>query len=95
MSNPKLRKRRTKAYEEQNGLCYYCRRPMLFFDIIPKGFISPRLCTLEHLRDRCDPNRGKKNHEGKREIYRVAACYECNQKQAIKTQKQANKRKST
>lgn len=84
MPSPKrIKERRAKLYEEQNGLCYYCKGPMLLIEWQSNGKdknkpTPPDLCTLEHLFDRNDPIARKQNQDKKRW---AAACYKCNNKQ--------------
>lgn len=74
-------KRLLRLYERQNGECYYCREKMLSptvwracFSAKMKGKDIPcNLCTLEHLDDRLEAQRGM--IKGERT---VAACRKCN-----------------
>lgn len=72
----------------QDGLCHYCREPMVLPDPYPeqKSQIGmPRLCTIEHLRDRYDPRRHEPTVPGERR--RVGACRGCNQGLSLRRQK--------
>lgn len=75
-TNDKEFQQKVNRFDEQNGLCYYCKDPML---LMPRGFqgIYPmNACTREHLDDRYDPTRGK---SVKGTIRVVAACKRCNE----------------
>lgn len=65
---------RTRLFYDQNGLCYWCRKPMRLVERPDPNDTSPRMCTLDHRFGRGDPERGK--HPGKR--INVAACRACN-----------------
>lgn len=78
MRSTDIRQRlRKKKYLEQEGLCYYCCGPMIFFDKYPKGGgpTIKNMVTLEHL---CIGVLGEKKDNKKT----VAACASCNQAQA-------------
>ena len=72
----KRRRQLLRLFEQQKGLCHYCKSEMV---IMPVGHIQeknspPNRATLEHLDHKLDPNRGKHNGECRR----VAACWKCN-----------------
>ena len=72
----KYRRQRRALYSRQDGLCYYCERPMILIEMDWQGVTPPdNLCTTEHLDDKYDVRRGK-NVNGK--YRRVAACRACN-----------------
>jgi hypothetical protein len=73
------RERRRVAFAEQGGLCWWCRRPMVWIEKPQPHEHPPRMCTLEHLRTRAHPGRLEPAKGQKR---RVAACYECNHTRA-------------
>ncbi|WP_414463376.1 HNH endonuclease [Hyphomicrobium sp. DY-1] len=61
--------RRAQLFQEQEGLCFYCREPMM-----PKPFlrpIAPRALTLEHLTPLSEGGSRRFPNE-------VAACNHCN-----------------
>ena len=73
----RLRARRIKCWIRQGGLCYHCRRPTQL--VMVDGRPTDALATLEHLRDRLDPERGK--DDGRE--HTVMACFDCNHKRGI------------
>lgn len=73
-----LKRIRNQRFDEQDGLCYYCKRPMVReIEYIPGGGQPHNLCTLEHLTDRLDPRRWDKNTKESPRRY-AAACARCN-----------------
>jgi hypothetical protein len=80
MPRTKISSLRLLAYRSQNGLCYYCERPMWFADAkdfrrrynLTRAEARALRCTAEHLRARCDG--------GSDEAANIAAaCLHCNQ----------------
>jgi hypothetical protein len=70
--------RRKKAYHRQDGKCIWCGEEMLFIEHIPPRIMKnapDNLCTLEHLDDRYNPNRGTYPVG---EIRVGASCKKCN-----------------
>jgi 5-methylcytosine-specific restriction endonuclease McrA len=68
---------RNRRFDEQGGLCYYCKRPMIRGPLDVTGKKQPNLlCTLEHLIDRLNPSRWDENHNSEKRY--VAACAQCN-----------------
>ncbi len=84
-SSPTIKKRRTELFNEQKGLCHYCKEPMLLIEWKSNSKESkhkptpPDLCTLEHLFDRNDKIARRRNPKGEKRW--VAACFACNNKQ--------------
>lgn len=77
-----IRRLRKKHYHKQEGLCYYCKGPMIFIEEYPKNVpIIRNMITLEHL---CVPVLGERKNNKKT----VAACASCNQAQASKQQQE-------
>ena len=76
MANNTASKRRQLArlFKIQNGLCFWCRKPMTLERPQRHQKPNPRMATIEHLDDRFAPWRGKFSGE----LRRVVACYECN-----------------
>lgn len=61
-----------RLFLEQEGLCFYCRRPMqLPDDANMRAPLPPDRVTIEHLYAATDDRRVRK--------YIVAACHACNQ----------------
>jgi len=81
-TNSQYRKRiREKRFRQQNGLCYYCKQPMVLNPQVQRHTKHPpNQCTIEHLYDRFHPMRGKS--PGKTNL--VAACWKCNNEQSQK-----------
>lgn len=67
--------KRARLFKRQRGLCHWCKKPMRLMKPPPK-MTAPilDLCTLDHLDDRYNQERG--NHF--REYRVVAACWGCN-----------------
>lgn len=82
MISERRKRRKTRLFEMQGGLCYYCKKPMLLsfehYKHSPKN-----LATFEHLDSRLSSERGK--HQGERRV--VLACWECNNNQAREVEK--------
>lgn len=76
MTTKRKRKRRRRAYDQQNGLCWWCSRPMRDMDGVEAHELLPDACTLEHLRTVRDPKR-REPADGQT-IRTVAACRERN-----------------
>jgi hypothetical protein len=72
----KRRRQLQRLFNEQGGLCFYCRQAMVITPHGPGKKVDPRKATTEHLDDRFNPVRGK--HGGSGAVRHVAACYECN-----------------
>lgn len=73
-----IRERREKLFDEQGGLCHWCKCQMVIDpESYARGGQLPRnTCTLDHLVHRMDPRRmypagGEKRY--------VAACLGCNE----------------
>lgn len=87
MGGLKLKKRRKKLFEKQNGLCHYCKCKMIHMFDVPQTMTKPyNLCTIEHLRDRFDPTRQEPNCTN--EQRQVAACNKCNHKRNKQREKE-------
>ncbi len=82
MSTARHRRQVRALSQRQHGRCYWCDVEML--PPGPDGGKKPdsRQCTLDHLDDRFNPERGK--HPG--EIRRVAACWHCNHTRGVESQ---------
>lgn len=87
-------RRRKNAFKEQNGLCFWCKLPMVllenFSDFRQKKNPPPaNVCTLDHLYEYNDPMR-KEGRLSNGTLYKnVAACITCN------NDRSAPRRKST
>lgn len=73
-----LRQLRSRAFERQHGLCFYCGLPMWLTSSdeitclgVPSGAATPMQCTAEHLIARKDGGRDTSDNI-------VAACVLCN-----------------
>jgi len=76
----KYRRQRRNMFNRQDGLCHYCKRPMILLEIDWQGTRPPdNLCTTEHLDDKYDVRRGKGVNG---QFRRVAACRACNQERS-------------
>jgi hypothetical protein len=75
----RIRRRRCALFEQQGGLCYWCKGEAVLMDGQNfHGVGQPKnLATLDHLRDRYDPTRREPSNGEPRY---VMACYDCNQK---------------
>lgn len=73
MSTEKNRRRRIELFNKQQGLCYWCRRPMHLVRKPGGGRCSSDTCTLDHVYDKWNPMR---TPDGGYE--NVAACFKCN-----------------
>jgi len=75
------RRARRLRFVEQDGLCWWCAKPMIWVDVVPmptkETKPDPATCTLEHLYPKGHPRRGAMN--GGFERRWVAACFKCNQ----------------
>lgn len=81
----KSKAQRRRKFRLQGGRCFWCKRPMILEPPHVNGQkMDPRTCTLDHLRDRYDPDRGKPT----REMCLVAACLECNNRRGAMSQAQ-------
>jgi hypothetical protein len=61
-----------RAFMRQDGLCFWCRRPMDPASAGQDGVCSPRTMTADHLEQVWEGGRTVPGNV-------VAACYECNQ----------------
>lgn len=73
----KIKNLRLKAFQHQQGCCWYCGVQMWHHDPaelpgIPAKSASRLRCTAEHLQARCDGGRDEASNV-------VAACEHCNQ----------------
>ena len=84
MNRKQKRRKKTKLFQEQDGLCWYCKTEMILIFESPKPKVpSPlNMATFEHLDDRFNQERG--SHTGKRRI--VLACNQCNHAQGKQRQ---------
>jgi hypothetical protein len=80
--NKRLRRQLEKLFEQQKGLCHWCKKPMrLRAEGSKKGIPDPPdIATTEHLDDKNSPLRGK--FQG--QIRHVAACRKCNNERGVK-----------
>lgn len=68
------RRRRIQLHKQQQGLCYYCLRPMVNPEYGPAdGVCTDDQCTVEHL---ATQHEGKRSKRALKNI--VVACYRCN-----------------
>lgn len=74
LNSKKARRRRENAFREQDGLCWYCKQPMVIRVLEPGTRPPDDTCTLEHLRPRGHPDRRPSDYKAN-----VAACWLCNQ----------------
>lgn len=65
------RRKIIRLYEQQEGLCFYCKSPMALEPRPADGKVASNLATIEHLTPR---SRGGTL----RDSNTVAACYQCN-----------------
>ena len=70
------RKRRTKLYHAQEGLCHWCGVKMIYLKKIPPRDTRPEMCTVDHLYARGNPKRYENPRPGEKKW--VAACLKCN-----------------
>ena len=84
MDRKKKHKKKRKLFQEQNGLCWYCKTEMILIFEKPKAKVpSPsNMATFEHLDDRFNQERGTRT--GERRI--VLACNQCNHAQGKQQQ---------
>lgn len=88
------RNTRKRLYDAQEGLCYYCKGPMVLVEFPSdqnKSKTIKNMCTIEHL---IIPVLG----ESKKGAQLVAACAKCNQDKAREYEKRfykEHKRRST
>lgn len=68
---------------QQNGLCWWCRRPMCLVVGFHVKDRPKNMATFEHMDSRLSPNRGDGNWRKKN----VAACRECNERRAASEQR--------
>jgi hypothetical protein len=68
-----IRQFRTKLFEEQGGLCHWCKKPMRLVLGIPPQKNMGDVATFEHLSDRLSPGGRKRDRESI-----VASCSDCN-----------------
>lgn len=85
MTASRNQKKRKWLFRHQRGLCHWCKKPMRLLTLPKQNKeIIRDLCTLDHLDDRYDPQRGQ--FSGERRI--VAACWQCNFERNEKRQKE-------
>ena len=73
---------KSRLYVQQNGYCFWCWEPMLFFWLPTDGANQPEnLATIDHFYSRFHPKRY--SPEG---LKKVLACYLCNAKRSWKEQ---------
>ena len=84
MNHKIKRRKKTKLFQEQDGLCWYCKTEMILIFEQPKAKVpSPsNMATFEHLDDRFNQKRGTRT--GERRI--VLACNKCNHAQGKQRQ---------
>ena len=71
------RRQRRRLYDKQKGLCFWCKKPMLWLVIYPGDGVHPlNLCTIDHVYSKLSPLRQTNN-------IKVAACWGCNHQRAI------------
>ena len=74
MDTRKIKERRRKLFEEQEGKCYYCGNLMILAEVVNGGPpIAPNMVTLEHFDDRYSELRGTFQ-----EPRTAAVCWQCN-----------------
>ncbi len=88
MSTARHKRQVLALYRRQDGRCHWCE-----CDMLPPGpdggkRPNPRQCTLDHLDDRFNPERGKRAGE----IRRVAACWLCNHSRGVESQAKVGRR---
>lgn len=77
MSTKNHPRRRLKLWQEQNGLCYWCRQPTVITkNGQKKGMYPLNMATIDHLRSRLHPDR-REPARGQQRL--VMACLACNQ----------------
>ncbi|HWG06018.1 MAG TPA: hypothetical protein VG271_13475 [Beijerinckiaceae bacterium] len=77
--NQRKRRQLVRLFERQNGLCFWCKKPMHLW-VHVQGETPPiDSCTIDHLDSRLSPMRGKHPHG---EIRHVASCWKCNNERA-------------
>lgn len=101
MGKNNKRNRKNKLWKKQNGLCCWCREPMinhrewaaeqaLLAELDgPPDKAPPMLATLEHINDRLSPARQTK--AGKRDV--ALACLTCNNNRGMATTRLANEQR--
>ena len=73
------KQKKERQFARQDGLCFYCQKPMRIVGRQPHGTRTPHdAATFEHLDDRSSDERGTRPHE--RRV--VLACHQCNQRRA-------------
>jgi 5-methylcytosine-specific restriction endonuclease McrA len=77
-----------RAFHRQDGLCFWCKRPMLWGGHGGNGSCEPLTATADHVRPVWD---GGQTISGNI----VAACYECNQARGQITNRTGGGRKLT
>lgn len=82
----RIKMRRDKLYAIQEGKCYWCHRFMIPTWQHSGGKQPNALCTIDHLDEKFTPYRGKYKNISRT----VAACFECNQKRAIRRKREYN-----
>lgn len=91
MTSGYIRKRRAKLFIQQGGLCFWCKVQMVEYPPKRKRKAMPLdMCTIDHLRDRFDPNRRECNPRGEQRL--VAACWECNNRRGAERAASVSKR---
>ena len=70
---------RLELYKKQGGRCFWCNRPMIFFQHEESDHIKfpPDMVTVDHVYPKCSHVR-KKYAEKKRPSPVVLACRDCN-----------------
>lgn len=90
-TSARIRRRRIQLFEEQEGLCWWCKVPMLLLPPMDKRKNMPKeTCTLDHLFDRYHPERRRRPRPGERRY--VAACLECNHRRGGESTAKISKR---
>ncbi len=83
-------KKRVVLWHEQDGLCHWCRRPMVLVEPSAKsGRLPPNACTIDHLRSRLDPTRRIPPRDNERRL--VAACHGCNTSRGAREDAERNR----
>lgn len=86
MSGNKLKLTRIKLWHNQDGDCYWCKKPtQLTHWPADAGQPPDDLATTDHLIHRLNPLRGTNAEKG--DVRYVMACYRCNQERGAEEER--------
>lgn len=78
MKVSRIRRRRQRLMEA-DPRCYWCKRPVVYYELKSHEQMPPNFATIDHLYDKYSPERRIIASLKVASIVTVLACHECNQ----------------